>query len=50
MRWNGARWHIETDWMAPTPEDRKLVRKKYTDSAMQYAREKGITPRQCPGA
>ena len=48
MRWNGARWHLETDWMAPTPGDRKLVEKKYTDSAMQYAREKGIKPRRCP--
>jgi branched-chain amino acid transport system substrate-binding protein len=48
MRWNGAKWHITTDWMAPLPEDRKLVQKKYRDSAMQYAKEKGITPRQCP--
>jgi len=47
MRWDGVRWHIVTDWMAPMPEDRKLVHKKYVDSAMQYAREKGITPRQC---
>jgi branched-chain amino acid transport system substrate-binding protein len=48
MRWDRVRWHIITDWMAPLPEDRKLVRQKYVDSAMQYAREKGITPRQCP--
>jgi branched-chain amino acid transport system substrate-binding protein len=48
MRWDGARWHIVTDWMAPMPEDRKLVQKKYVDSAMQYAKEKGIKPRQCP--
>jgi len=48
MRWDGARWHIVTDWMAPMPEDRKLVKQKYVDSAMQYAKEKGIKPRQCP--
>ncbi len=48
MRWDGARWDIVTDWMAPMPEDRKLVRQKYADSAMQYAKEKGITPRRCP--
>jgi branched-chain amino acid transport system substrate-binding protein len=48
MRWDGARWHVTTDWMAPMPEDRKLVRQKYADSAMQYAKEKGITPRKCP--
>ncbi|HVJ12485.1 MAG TPA: ABC transporter substrate-binding protein [Burkholderiales bacterium] len=50
MRWDGANWHLTTDWMAPLPEDRKLVQKKYVDSAMQYAKEKGITPRQCPAA
>jgi branched-chain amino acid transport system substrate-binding protein len=50
MRWNGERWDIISDWMAPLPEDRKLVRRKYVDSAMQYAREKGITPRQCPAS
>jgi branched-chain amino acid transport system substrate-binding protein len=48
MRWDGAKWNIMTDWMAPMPADRKLVRQKYTDSAMQYAKEKGIKPRQCP--
>lgn len=41
------RWTIATDWMAPTPEDRKLVQRKYIQSAQQYAKEKGITPRQC---
>jgi len=50
MRWESARWHVITDWMAPMPEDRKLVRRKYTDSAMQYAKEKGIKPRKCPAA
>jgi branched-chain amino acid transport system substrate-binding protein len=49
LRWDGERWTIITDWMAPLPEDRKLVRRKYVDSAMQYAKEKGIVPRQCPG-
>jgi len=48
MRWDGVRWHIVTGWMAPMPEDRKLVQKKYLDSALQYAKEKGITPRRCP--
>jgi branched-chain amino acid transport system substrate-binding protein len=48
MRWDGVRWHVVTDWMAPLPEDRKLVQRRYVDSAMQYAKEKGIKPRQCP--
>jgi branched-chain amino acid transport system substrate-binding protein len=48
MRWDGVRWQTITGWMAPMPEDRKLVRQRYADSAMQYAKEKGITPRKCP--
>jgi branched-chain amino acid transport system substrate-binding protein len=47
MRWDGQRWNIVTDWMGPMPQDRKLVQQKYVDSAMQYAKEKGITPREC---
>jgi branched-chain amino acid transport system substrate-binding protein len=50
MRWDGVRWNIITDWMAPLAEDRKLVQQKYLDSARQYAKEKGITPRSCPPA
>jgi branched-chain amino acid transport system substrate-binding protein len=50
MRWDGVRWRVITDWMAPMPEDRKLVRQKYVESAMQYAKEKGIRPRKCPPA
>jgi hypothetical protein len=46
QKWDG-RWKIATDWMAPMPEDRKLVKQKYVASAQQYAKEKGITPRQC---
>jgi branched-chain amino acid transport system substrate-binding protein len=49
LRWDGERWTIITDWMAPMPEDRKLVRQKYVDSAKRYASEKGIVPRRCPG-
>jgi branched-chain amino acid transport system substrate-binding protein len=48
MRWDGERWNIITDWMAPMPGDRKLVQQKYIESAMQYAKEKGIQPRSCP--
>ena len=47
MRWDGARWNAITGWMAPEPDDRKLVHAKYLQSASQYAREKGITPRAC---
>ena len=44
LRWDGKRWNAVTDWMEP---DRKLVRAKVEQSAAQYAKEKGITPRDC---
>ena len=47
MRWDGAQWKMITDWMAPAPADRKLVREKYVESADKYAKDKGITPRAC---
>ena len=47
MRWDGTKWNVITNWMSPAPEDRKLVQAKYVDSAMKYAKEKGITPRAC---
>ena len=33
--------------MSPLPEDRKMVKAKYLESATKYAKEKGITPRRC---
>jgi branched-chain amino acid transport system substrate-binding protein len=48
MRWDGDSWGTITGWMASAPEDAKLVRAKYEASALKYAKEKGITPRQCP--
>jgi branched-chain amino acid transport system substrate-binding protein len=47
MRWDGSRWNIISDWVAPLPEDAELVQAKYVDSATKYAKEKGIAPRQC---
>ncbi|HZM36224.1 MAG TPA: ABC transporter substrate-binding protein [Burkholderiales bacterium] len=49
MRWDGHRWTNVTDWMSAAPEDRKLVRAKYEASALKYAKEKGIQPRDCGG-
>jgi len=48
MRWDGQRWNLIGGWVAPLPDDRKMVRQKYVDSALKYAREQGITPRKCP--
>ena len=44
QQWDGAKWKVITDWMEP---DRKLVRTKVEEDAAQYAKEKGITPRDC---
>lgn len=50
MKWDGDQWNVITDWMAPMPEDRKMVRQKYLDSAASYAKAKGISPRRCPAS
>ena len=47
MRWDGVRWNLISDWMPPAPDDAKLVRAKYEESALKYAREKGIKAREC---
>jgi branched-chain amino acid transport system substrate-binding protein len=44
QQWDGANWKVITDWMEP---DRKLVREKVEADAAQYAKEKGIAPRDC---
>ena len=44
LQWDGKKWNVITDWMQP---DRQLVRAKVESSAAQYAKEKGITPRDC---
>jgi len=45
QQWDGAKWNVLTDWMAP---DQALVRPLVEASAAKYAQEKGITPRDCP--
>jgi branched-chain amino acid transport system substrate-binding protein len=45
QQWDGTKWKVITDWMEP---DRQLVRAKVEADAAQYAKEKGITPRDCP--
>jgi branched-chain amino acid transport system substrate-binding protein len=44
QQWDGQRWKVITDWI---PSDQKLVRPMIEASAAQYAKEKGITPRDC---
>ena len=44
QQWDGRQWKVITDWIA---SDQKLVRPMIEASAAQYAKEKGITPRDC---
>ncbi|MBB3941505.1 hypothetical protein GGR39_003182 [Novosphingobium fluoreni] len=44
QQWDGAKWTVISDWIQA---DRPLLRPIIEASARQYAREKGITPRDC---
>ena len=44
QQWDGKQWKVITDWIS---SDQKLVRPMIEASAAQYAKEKGITPRDC---
>lgn len=44
QQWDGTKWNVITDWVQA---DRKLLRPIIEESSHQYAKEKGITPRDC---
>jgi branched-chain amino acid transport system substrate-binding protein len=44
VQWDGRKWNVITDWIA---SDQSLVRPMIEASAAQYAKEKGLTPRDC---
>ena len=44
LQWNGKKWNVITDWIA---SDQSIVRPMIEQSAAAYAKEKGITPRDC---
>lgn len=44
QQWDGAKWLMISDWIKA---DQTLVRPLVEESAAQFAREKGITPRDC---
>ncbi len=44
-QWDGEHWKLIGDWITP---DRTMLREMYKASALAYAKEKGITPRDCP--
>lgn len=43
-QWDGKSWKAISDWIEP---NNKMLRGMYEASAAQYAKEKGITPREC---
>jgi branched-chain amino acid transport system substrate-binding protein len=45
LQWDGAKWVTISDWIS---SDQALVRPMIDASAAGYAKEKGITPRDCP--
>ncbi len=44
QQWDGKQWNIISDWVEA---DRELVRRMVEESAQVYAKEKGITLRDC---
>lgn len=44
IQWDGRKWSFASDWIAP---HRDMIRAMYKESALKYAQEKGITPRDC---
>ena len=44
MQWDGKAWKVITDWIA---SDQSIVRPMIEESAGKYAKEKGITLRDC---
>ena len=44
QQWDGKQWKVITDWIEA---DKKMLRPMIEASAAQYAKEKGITPRDC---
>lgn len=46
QQWDGAKWVMISDWIK---SDQSMVRPLIEASAAQFAKEKGITPRDCAG-
>ena len=44
QQWDGQHWKFASDWIQP---DREMLVDMYKESALKYAKEKGITPRNC---
>jgi branched-chain amino acid transport system substrate-binding protein len=44
QQWDGKQWKFVSGWIQP---DRAMLTEMYKESALKYAKEKGITPRDC---
>ncbi len=44
QQWDGQHWKFVSDWIQP---DREMLEDMYKESALKYAKEKNITPRDC---
>ncbi len=44
QQWDGKHWKFVSNWIQP---DRAMLTEMYNESALAYAKEKGITPRDC---
>ena len=44
QQWDGKQWNVISNWVQA---DRALLRPIIEKSALSYAKEKGITPRDC---
>ena len=44
QQWDGKKWKLISDWI---PADKDMVRPMVEESAAAYAKEKGISPRDC---
>ena len=44
QQWDGKNWKFVSDWIKP---DRPMLEEMYKESALAYAKEKNITPRDC---
>ncbi|HXY98819.1 MAG TPA: ABC transporter substrate-binding protein [Stellaceae bacterium] len=44
IQWDGQRWNVVSDWIQPHND---VLREQYKESALKYAQEKGIKPRDC---
>ena len=44
IQWDGKHWNVASDWIQPHND---VLRAQYKESALKYAQEKGIKPRDC---